>query len=282
MAVIELEGRALYIIYCDAGRSPMGWGHGWGDAVADPAAIARLRVGPYIGVACGRINNIVVVDVDPRNGGDKTFAEELSWLPATRTHQSRRGGRHLIYRYPAQGIRKFQGREGQWPGIDILSDTIGVIWPPSPGYTVIDDRPVADCPERLCELRERMGVNHPIPDDADDDGGITPIPPIKPIQYELNYAFKALDNACQELRSCPCGYRNHLLNVMAYKMGRLIVRGWLKREWVEDYLLGACKANGLLDDPEDGPVKTRRTLVSGIEAGMQRPYHDIRWRLEKA
>jgi hypothetical protein len=274
MPVIELEGRALFIIYCDAGRSPMGWGHGWADAVADPAAIARLRVGPYIGVATGKINQIVVVDVDPRNGGDKTFAEHLSWLPPTWTHQSRRGGRHLIYRYPARGIRKFQGREGSWPGIDILSDTIGVIWPPSPGYTVIDDRPVADCPKRLCELRERMGVV--VTPDAPDEA-ITPIPLIKPIQYEINYAFKALNNACEELRSCPCGYRNHLLNVMAYKMGRLIVRGWLKREWAENYLLGACRANGLIDDPEDGPVKCRATIRSGIEAGMLRPYHDIRW-----
>ena len=223
-----------------------------------------------------------MVDVDPRNGGDQTFAEHLSWLPPTRTHQSRRGGRHLIYKYPAQGIRTFTGTEGRWPGIDILSDNPqkGVVWPQSsPGYSVIDDRPMVECPDRLCELRREMGVN-PEADDADE--GITPISPIfeKPIQYEINYAIKALDNACIELRDCPGGYRNHLLNVMAYKMGRLVVRGWIAREWVEDYLLGACKSNGLLDDPYDGPAKCRATIKSGIDAGMQRPYHDIRWRVE--
>jgi hypothetical protein len=98
---VKLEGRVLAVIYCDANRKPMGWGHGWADAAVDPAAIARLRWGPYLGVATGKINGIVVVDVDPRNGGDQTFAEHLSWLPETRTHQSRRGGRHLIYKYAA-------------------------------------------------------------------------------------------------------------------------------------------------------------------------------------
>jgi hypothetical protein len=277
---VKLEGRVLAVIYCDANRKPMGWGHGWADAAVDPAAIARLRWGPYLGVATGAINGIVVVDVDPRNGGDQTFAEHLSWLPETRTHQSRRGGRHLIYKYPAQGIRTFTGTEGRWPGIDILSDNPqkGVVWPQSsPGYSVIDDRPMVECPARLCELREGMGVIHQ--EQEPDDEGFTPIPPPfeKPIQYEINYAIKALDNACVELRDCPGGYRNHLLNVLAYKMGRLVVRGWIQRHWVEDYLLGACKANGLLD--EDGKNQCAATIRSGIEAGMQRPYHDIRWRV---
>jgi hypothetical protein len=33
-------------------------------------------------VATGAINGVVIVDIDTRNGGDKTFAEELSWLSA--------------------------------------------------------------------------------------------------------------------------------------------------------------------------------------------------------
>jgi hypothetical protein len=272
---IFLEGRALHCIYCDGDRRPMGWGHGWGDAVADAEGIARLRRGPYIGVATGRINGIVVVDVDPRNGGDETFAEHLAWLPQTREHRSRRGGRHLVYRYPPQGIPKFQGREGRLPGIDILSDTIGAIWPPSPGYTVIDDRAMVECPERLCELIGEMGVK------PDCDVGVTPISPVfpEPIAYEVNYAERALLNAWFELHNCPAGCRNHLLNVLAYKMGRLVVRGWIERGRVEEYLLRACRANGLLDDPEDGPAKCRATLASGIEAGMRRPYQDIRWRV---
>src|SRR6516225_9204595 len=114
---IVLEGRRLFAICCDNDKRPMGWGHGWADAAVDPAAIARLRTGPNFGVRTGRINGIVVVDVDPRNNGDVTFAEQLAWLPATRTHRSRSGSKHLIYRYPEAGIRNLPGKDGRLAGI---------------------------------------------------------------------------------------------------------------------------------------------------------------------
>jgi hypothetical protein len=94
-----------------------------------------------------------------------------------------------------------------------------------------------------------------------------------PSPYEINYAKRALGNACFELRQCPEGSRNHLLNVLAYKMGRLIVRGWITCERVERYLLKCCEANGLL--ASDGERQCRATIASGINAGMRRPYHDI-------
>jgi hypothetical protein len=263
----------LHIIYCDADKRPIG-PHGWYSAVADAESIARLEHGPNIGVATGKLSGIVAVDIDPRNGGDKTFAEALAWLPPTRTHRTRGGGQHLIYRYPATGIRNFTGtNKNGLPGIELKSDGYGVVWPPSPGYSVIDDRLLADCPDRLRDLTKGMGVTS-----KPDDLSVTPIPFFpEPIEYELNYANRALLNAWYELHNCPAGCRNHLLNVLAYKMGRLIVRGWVRPDRVEDLLLRACAANGLL--AEDGEKQCRDTLASGIKAGMQLPYHDIRWRV---
>jgi hypothetical protein len=148
-----LEGLSLHVIYCNADKRPIG-AHGWYSAVADAASIARLERGPNIGVATGKISGIVVIDVDPRHGGDETFAEELSWLPPTRTQQG--GGQHLIYRYPPQGIRPFTGTvKNGLPGIELKSDGNGIICPPSPGYSVIDDGPIADFPDRLRELMAR-------------------------------------------------------------------------------------------------------------------------------
>jgi hypothetical protein len=268
----------LHIIYCSPDKRPLG-PHGWYSAVTDPADIAKLERGPNIGIPTGKINGIVALDVDPRNGGDKTFAEKLSWLPPTLTHRTRGGGQHLIYLYPPQGIRNFTGTDRNgFPGIELKSNGYGVVCPPSPGYSVIDDRPIADCPDRLCDLLKELGVT------LKPDGPASSVTPSlfvfpEPIEYELNYAKRALLNAWYELHTCPAGCRNHLLNVLAYKMGRLIVRGWVKRDRVEDYLLRACKANGLIDDPEDGPAKCEATLKSGIEAGMKRPYHDIRWKV---
>jgi hypothetical protein len=142
-----LEGRALHWVYCRSDKSPIG---GWKSAVV---GFGKRTRGPNVGVATGKINGIVVVDVDPRHGGDKTLAEHLAWLPTTRTHRTGGSGLHLIFKYPAQGIRNFTGTEKNGlPGIELKSEGYGVVWPPSPGYTVIDDRPMADFPERLREL----------------------------------------------------------------------------------------------------------------------------------
>jgi hypothetical protein len=94
-----------------------------------------------------------------------------------------------------------------------------------------------------------------------------------PTEYETNYAKRSLANACYELRQCPEGQRNIKLNALAYKMGRLIVRGWIMRDQVELLLLRACEANGLIAD--DGLAQCRLTLASGINAGMEYPYRDI-------
>ena len=64
------------------------------------------------------------------------------------------------------------------------------------------------------------------------------------------------------------------MNALAYKMGRLIVRGWIECGRVESYLLSCCEANGLL--AEDGEQQCLATLASGLRAGARRPYHDIR------
>ena len=108
-----------------------------------------------------------------------------------------------------------------------------------------------------------------------DRSAVTPILfDVRPsTEFEINYAKRALGNACFELRHCPEGQRNTKLNALAYKMGRLIARGWIGRERVESYFLKCCEANGLLAD--DGESQCRATLASGINAGMKLPYHDI-------
>ena len=103
---------------------------------------------------------------------------------------------------------------------------------------------------------------------------VEPIPSLTPpTLHEINYHKRALGNHCYELRHCPEGQRNTKLNALSYNMGRLIVRGWIPRDRVENYLLKCCEANGPLVD--DGLAQCRATIASGINAGMQLPYHDI-------
>lgn len=83
-----------------------------------------------IGVACGRQSGIVVLDVDPRNGGLESInalvAEHgtLPWGPIAKTGG---GGQHYYYRYPQQTITNHH----PLPGIDIQSDGQQVVVAPS-------------------------------------------------------------------------------------------------------------------------------------------------------
>jgi Bifunctional DNA primase/polymerase, N-terminal len=135
-------------------------GHGIYDATTDPAQIAAWWGGPYAGCnVCVRVpDNVMVIDIDPRNGGLETLAKleaKFGKLPATLTTISGRGdgGRHLFYRRPPGKL----SAKRLGPGIDIKTSTGYVVGAPSihPDtglpYTRID-HPIADPPAWLIEL----------------------------------------------------------------------------------------------------------------------------------
>jgi hypothetical protein len=285
MSGLTLEGRALPIYPARWDNKKPACEHGWKDATTDPKLIEQLwrgRSDLLTAVPTGKASALAVLDIDTKNKGEAWLADfyGFDW-PRTRCHATRSGGLHFVFRHRS-GLDSSEGRIA--PGVDVRADKGAVIWWPAAGYRVLCEGPVAPWPtsldqalaaaeeRRLDDFRKKVG----------DAALITPTSPFEePIPYEINYAWRSLDNACDELRNSPVesGRRNELLNALAYKMGRQIVRGWIKRQWVEDCLLGACKACGLIDDPDDGEAKCRRTIRSGIEAGMLKPYHDIRWRV---
>ena len=81
-----------------------------------------------IGLSC-RQSGLLVIDVDPRNGGDDTFWElerKLGGLPLTLAQETPGGGYHYFFRHP-EGVR-FKKELG--PGVDLKSDGF-VLLPPS-------------------------------------------------------------------------------------------------------------------------------------------------------
>ena len=67
--------------------------------------------------------------------------------------------------------------------------------------------------------------------------------------------------------------RNELLNALAYRLGRMIARGWLYRADVEADLAGAMHTNGYVADK--GIRAVEATLRSGLDAGTQKPHPDL-------
>src|SRR2546428_875262 len=103
--------------------------HGFLDATVDPEVIdAWWSVEPEagIGLRTGRASGTVVIDVDPRHGGDVSLAkleEEHGPLPETIEAITGGGGRHLVFAYPAGDLDISNATQrGGLSGIDVRAE----------------------------------------------------------------------------------------------------------------------------------------------------------------
>jgi Bifunctional DNA primase/polymerase, N-terminal len=102
------------------------------------------------------LSRLLVVDVDPRNNGHHALAALVTGrpLPATRTVRSRSGGLHLYYRTDRL-VRSGTGALGA--GLDVKSHRGLVVCPPTPGYSLLERRPVAQAPPWLLGRLQPVG-----------------------------------------------------------------------------------------------------------------------------
>ncbi len=87
-----------------------------------------------IGIATGVASGIVVIDIDPRNGGHDTvlaLADEGKTFARTAQVLTQSGGFHLYYRHPGGKVKSVSN--GCGPGIDVKADGGYVVAPPSVG-----------------------------------------------------------------------------------------------------------------------------------------------------
>lgn len=135
-------------------------GRGMLDATTDVAKIVRWWGGRFAGANIGgRLpQNVIVLDIDPRNGGDGTMNDlQSKWgeLPNTLTTISGRGdgGRHLFFRRPHGELSS----KALGSGIDLKTSAGYVVLPPSihpdsgQPYTRVE-HPVASPPNWLTDL----------------------------------------------------------------------------------------------------------------------------------
>lgn len=120
---------------CDSpGKHPHGRHapHGLKDATRDKAVICSwFSDGQLvnIGIRTGPESGILVLDVDPRHGGDESL-KKLGPLPDTATVQTGGGGCHAYFKCPdGWNIRNSAGKLG--PGLDIRGAGGYVVAPPS-------------------------------------------------------------------------------------------------------------------------------------------------------
>jgi putative DNA primase/helicase len=111
-----------------------------------------------IAIALGKEAGFFVLDIDPRNGGDKTLAaleRKHGKLSKTRTGETGGDGIHLLFKYPDFPVKNSTGGVGL--GLDIKSDGGTVIVPPSlhvsgKQYRWRNYTPIAGAPDWFLQL----------------------------------------------------------------------------------------------------------------------------------
>jgi hypothetical protein len=104
------------------------------DASADPDQIRAWwarRPRANIGIATGVYSGLLVIDIDPRNGGNESYAQLQQELPGAFVGalkvRSGSGGTHLYF----ECLNPIASRANIRPGIDVKADGGYVVAPPS-------------------------------------------------------------------------------------------------------------------------------------------------------
>jgi P4 family phage/plasmid primase-like protien len=87
-----------------------------------------------IGIAAGKVSDIIVIDIDPRHKGTKTLKmleAKFGPLPSTMTSHTGGGGEHRYFKYPSFDVKSDTAGKVFGPGVDLISDDSIVVAPKS-------------------------------------------------------------------------------------------------------------------------------------------------------
>lgn len=128
--------------------------NGHKDATTDPERIRRWwRLWPEanIGIPTGERTGLLVLDEDPRHGGDESMnllTKTHGDLPRTKTTRTGGGGRQIFFIYPPGYVIR-NATNNPAPGLDIRGEGGYIVAPPSRttgAYEALDRSPPADTP----------------------------------------------------------------------------------------------------------------------------------------
>ena len=201
----------------------------------------------------------VVIDVDPRNGGDKTLSL-FPALPKTRTTKTRSDGRH--YWLTIEPGTEMRGKLG--PGIDVKRHAKGyVVIPPSAGYSYIVKGRLAKAPKWLLnELRVERG-----------GGGFNPgevsAPKYFPFMVGTPYGEATLRSALRQMREAGHGGRHETLVRISFTLGGVAAAGEVNPDKACEAILVAAVEAGM--DEADALDVMHRGWFAGWEKPMGAP-----------
>lgn len=259
-----------------SGKSPEVNGKGWQRSPLRSIVqlTASYHPGYNLGIHCGYVENaisLIFADLDGPNA--------IEWadknLPATPLKTITRKGEHRGYLHPGKEHRIASGGiyanvNGQRVQIGhVRADGGNVVCAPSiheSGFLYQESVPwtaelLAQVPYWpnaiiLDPWRSNLVVN----------GDSNDLSKSKVDNRSKTWAQTALDELTAELASAAQGNRNHTLNGVAYRAGRLVAGGHIDRSTVERRLSHSAESSGL------NTSEIRKSLQSGLNAGTRHPH----------
>ena len=216
-----------------------------------------------VAIRTGAPSGLVVVDVDPDHGGDRSLEVllgEHAPLPAGRTIRTGSAGLHFYFAHPGHVISNDAGRR-LGAGLDVRGDGGYVIAPPSLHVSgrrygvAAHGGEIPPLPDWLLQM-----LRPPEPERR-------PPPPQSSVAVEHGdaWARAAVDGELQRLRTATPGIRNSTLNRVSFRLGQIIGAGLLDQSEIEQALLDTARGVGL------GEGESVRTVHSGLSAGVEVP-----------
>jgi Bifunctional DNA primase/polymerase, N-terminal len=235
-------------------------GNGVHDATSDLAKIREWGLtcpSGNIGVACGDVSGIAVVDVDPRNGGDATLAALAAKgrvLPPCPCQRTGNGGWHYLFSSDPR-IGGSKGKLGS--GIEIKSTGGYIVAAPSWIRASKDGRGGA----YRWEITPFEVAPPPMP------GWMTTLlgpPPLPKPSFRPDERYGGLEPLARFVASSPVGERNNRLYWAACRSRELIARSEISEASVVRRLTDAAAAAGLIGPDAPGAL---RTILSALKPG---------------
>lgn len=216
-----------------------------------------------VGIATGAASGLVVLDVDPRHGGQQSIAtlEALVGpLPGTVTASTGTGW-HLYYEHhrnptwptPCRG----SAFGAELPGLDIRGDGGYVVAPPSVHVSGRSYTWAGSWRGQLAPWPLTLMWRHQLPPTAVPQPRYTRPPELWSVPRSVN----ALAGAARIVRTAAEGNRNNCLNWAAWCLAARVLEGALPEEFVREELITAALQAGLTT------LEAKRTIASAFRAG---------------
>jgi hypothetical protein len=246
-AALKLAHRGTPVFPCNPAHKWPLTPNGFKDASCDPELVHLWwteHPDALIGVPTG--DKFVVLDVDCVK-----HVEAAQWygkanLPLTRTHVTRSGGRHLLFK-PNDAVRNSAGKICR--GVDTRGKGGYIIWWPACGFEVLHPGALAEVPEFILRALNRPAAPSPAPP-----------------RQRISHPQPKLEGIIRAIACASEGERNHLTFWGACRLAEMAAQSIISRRDAIEIVVEAASRTGLPREEARRAAQSALRLVSGTHS----------------